>query len=356
MGGASRAVFELASELSGRFDAVVAAGGAGELFEKLREKGVRTIPLPSLERDLNVIKEIKTFFFLLALLRREAPDTVHVHGPKAGGLGALAARLSGIQKIIYTAHGWAFFEDLPWWNILLRRLFSYVTVLLAHTTIAVSKKDAGAFVNWPLAVRKIVYIPNGVRTVATISQNALREKLKTYGVPQTHPFVFGTVAELHKNKGLSYLVQAMREVPDAMLVIIGEGEERRRLTLAIAASKLQHRVFLAGHIPDAAELIGAFDVFVLPSVKEGLPYVVLEAGVRGVPAVATDVGGIPEVIEHEKTGLLVPPKDPLALAEALKRLIADEPLRKRLGAALKQKVERGFSLDSMLEKTIALYR
>lgn len=356
MGGASRYVFELAQALKNSHNVVVAAGGAGELFRQCENAGIRTIPIPNLKRDIAILNECRVFFFLLSLFRKEKPDIVHLNSPKAGGLGALAAHLAGVSQIIYTAHGWTFFEDRPFYQRALIKLFSYATVLLATTTIAVSKKDAGVFAHWLLARRKVVYIPNGVRGGTHGSRDAMREKLKAYGVPLTHPFVFGTIAELHKNKGLSYLIEAIRGVQDAMLIIIGEGEERRRLTLAIGAYKLRHRVVLAGHISDAAELIPAFDAFVLPSVKEGLPYVMLEAGIRGVPTVATNVGGIPDVIEDEKTGLLVPPKDPSALAAALKRLINDEHLRYRLGTALKQKVERDFSLDLMLEKTVLIYK
>jgi len=354
MGGAGRAVFDLSTNLTGEINPIVAAGeeGGGELLKKLQEAGIRTTVLPALGRDIAIWSEVRSFFALLSLMRREQPDTVHLHSPKAGGLGALAARVVGIKKIIYTAHGWAFFEDRPWYQKIIIKLFSYLTVLLSTKTIAVSKKDTRAFDRWPFTKNKVTHIPNGVNVSASVSYEEARKKLGL----EPGVFVVGTIAELHKNKGLSYLAEAAEKIPNATFAIIGEGEERKRLALAIAAHRLEKRVLLLGYIPNARTLISAFDIFILPSIKEGLPYVLLEAGARGIPTVATNVGGIPEIIEHKKTGLLVEPKDPSALAEALNRLIGDESLRKKLGASLKQKIQRNFSLDVMVRKTIALYK
>lgn len=352
LGGASRGVLELAEECAGTMDVTVAAGGNGELFQMLAQKGIRTISIPTLARDISLVKEIKTLFYFVDLFKSEKPDVVHLHSPKAGGLGALAARIVGIKKIIYTAHGWAFFEDVPWWNKMFRRLFSYITVFLAHTTIAVSKKDAHAFDKWPFIKNKITYIPNGVTLPSPAFPHA--EARAALNLPQD-AFIIGTIAELHKNKGLSYLIEAAEKVPNATFVVVGEGEERKRLLLAIAAHRIEDRFILQGYIPDAHLYIRAFDIFVLPSIKEGLPYVLLEAGAAEVPVVATDIGGIPDLIEHEKTGLLVPPKDSGALAEALARLKSDASLRASLSSALKQKIEREFSFDLMLKKTTTLY-
>ncbi|MFQ5541074.1 MAG: glycosyltransferase, partial [Candidatus Paceibacteria bacterium] len=305
MGGASRAVYDISRALPEGYEALVAAGaeGGGELFEKLSEAGIRTVELPALGRNIMLWGEIRSFFTLLSLLRRERPDVVHLNSPKAGGLGALAARLAGIQRIIYTAHGWAFYEDRPFYQLVLIRLFSYLTLLLTHTTVAVSKKDAHAFDGWPFTRGKIVHIPNGVSLDGRIlSREKARSRFAECGVSFPYETVIGTVAELHKNKGLSCLIEAAAEVPDAVFVIIGEGEERRRLTLAIAAHKLQHRVFLVGNIPDVSRFMSAFDIFALPSVKEGLPYVLLEAGAAGLPIVASDIGGIPDIIDEATHG------------------------------------------------------
>lgn len=353
LGGASRSVRELAEALSGTMSVAVAAGGNGELFEVLKKKGVRTISIPTLARDISLIKEIKTFLYFVQLFKTERPDVVHLHSPKAGGLGALAARMVGIKKIIYTAHGWAFFEDRPFYQKMIIRLFSYLIVLLSHSIVAVSKKDSRAFDGWPFVKNKIVYIPN---SVALPSSALTRAEARKQLDISSDTFVVGTIAELHKNKGLSYLIEAAEKVPDAMFVVIGEGEERKRLGLAIVAHRLANRFLLKGYIPDAHTLIRAFDVFVLSSVKEGLPYVLLEAGAAEVPVVATNIGGIPDLIEHEKTGLLVSPKDPSALAQALTRLQSDAPLRPSLASSLKQKIEREFSFDLMIQNTVTVYK
>lgn len=352
LGGASRGVLELAHECVGSMDVVVAAGGSGALFEALAQKGIRTISIPTLARDISLVKEIKTLSYFVDLFKSEKPNIVHLHSPKAGGLGALAARIVGVKKIIYTAHGWAFFEDRPWYQRTLIRFFSYLIVLLSHITIAVSQKDAHAFDGWLFIKNKITYIPNGV---ALPSPALPRTEARAMLGLAEDVFIVGTIAELHKNKGLSYLIEAAEKVPNAMFVVIGEGEERKRLMLAIAAHHLEDRFILKGYVPDAHRYIRAFDVFVLPSVKEGLPYVLLEAGAAELPVVATTIGGIPDLLEHEKTGLLVSPKNSGALAEALARLQSDASLHTSLASSLKQKIEQDFSLDHTLRSTIALY-
>ena len=118
---------------------------------------------------------------------------------------------------------------------------------------------------------------------------------------------------------------------------------------------LEDTVHIAGFIPDAARLLKGFDVFVLPSLKEGLPYTILEAFSAGVPVVATSVGGIPDIVEHQKNGLLVPPADPAALANAIAALSLDPEKREEFGRNTKQKSRERLPLSEMLEKTIALY-
>lgn len=168
-------------------------------------------------------------------------------------------------------------------------------------------------------------------------------------------FIVGTIGELHKNKGYEYLIGAAREVQNATFVIIGEGEERKKLEALIEKNDLKNRVFLLGYIPDATDYLNAFDIFVLPSLKEGLPYVILEAGLQGLPVVASSVGGIPDFIEHEKTGLLVPAKDANALTTVIHLLIENETLRRSLGPTLREKTKTRFSFRFMLERTISLY-
>ena len=119
---------------------------------------------------------------------------------------------------------------------------------------------------------------------------------------------------------------------------------------------MEHEVFIAGFVPDAATYLKAFDIFVLPSTTEALTYALVEAGLADLPAVASRVGGLPEILEHQTSGILVKPKNPEALAEAIKTLIENPKLRKKYGETFKKKASQKFSFEKMLEETINLYR
>jgi glycosyltransferase involved in cell wall biosynthesis len=143
-------------------------------------------------------------------------------------------------------------------------------------------------------------------------------------------FTIGTIGESVKNKGHKYLTEAGKYFRDIKFTIMS-------------------------NLPDAARYLKNFDIFVLPSLKEGLPYVLLEAGLAELPVIATDVGGIPEIIEDEKTGLLINPAKPKEIADAIEKLIKDEKLRKTLAQNLHQKILQEFSFEKMLKRTLATY-
>lgn len=334
-GGAQKYVFDLATQLpQSQYEVVVICGLGKLLPEKLSQQGIRVIQLSGLDRDVGWASDLKTFFSLVKLFNREQPQLVHLNSSKIGGLGAVAGHLVGIPKIIYTAHGWAFNEDRPWLSKLIIKLASWLTVILSQQTITVSEFDRQKLCSWPGMNKKLITIHNGIGTIDFWPREQAREKL---GLNQDE-LVIGTIAELHKNKGLDYLPTGT--------VVIGGGEER---------SKLEKKLKLLGHIPDAAKLLKAFDVFVLPSIKEGLPYVLLEAGLAGLPTIATRVGGIPEIIDDGVNGLLVEPKDIVALNQAIKQLLANPDLAKRFGQELQQKVIEKFSTAEMVKQTVAVY-
>ncbi len=175
----------------------------------------------------------------------------------------------------------------------------------------------------------------------------------------SHKTVIGTISELHPNKGLAYLIDAFHEIaakfPNAIVLIVGEGEERELLESRIAEKQLSGRIFFAGRIPDAASHAKIFDIFTLTSVKEGLPYTILEAGAAGVAVVASAVGGIPEIIDDMKSGLLIQPKKSSEIAHALEFLLKHVNARKSYGKELHSKVAADFNLEKMLARIDELY-
>lgn len=362
-GGAQRYVYDLATALPREmFDVAVAMGGSGVLADKLHERSIRTIAIPSLTRDVNILKDSASFRELLAIFRAERPDIVHVNSSKIGGLGALAGRITGIPRIIFTAHGWAWNE--PGRSIFERTAIiatSWITVLLAHKTIAVSSAVHTEGRRLVLLYKKIVLVKNGIRPIEFLSRTAARDHLAAHTKTMlgNETFVVGTIAELNKNKGLRYAVDACATLakanPKFRFIIIGEGEDRASLTEQILHRGASGQIFLPGFIDNAARHLKAFDCFLLPSLKEGLPYVLLEAGQAQLAVVATRTGGIPDLITHQSTGLLVSPRDALGLAQAIEALINNPAERARLANALNAKVVSKFSLEHMVEKTIALY-
>jgi len=365
-GGAQRYVLDLATNLSKNdFDVVVAMGEGTALLKKLEEKNIRTISLPSLKRDINIYSDISTFFAIISLLKKECPDIVHLNSSKAGLLGALAVRILNIfnltpncakRKAIFTGHGWAFNENRSVLSRLFLTLLHAITILLSHKTIAVSKKIAEQISHFPFVMNKITLIHNGTGSIDFLDQKDARLEI---GVTLKEPLWIGTTSELHETKGLDFLIKAFAGVsvahPEATLIIIGEGQERKKLEKLIKQKNLMSKVHLAGFVLDAAKYLKAFDIFTLTSRSEGLPYSILEAGLAELPVIASRVGGIPEVIEQKRNGVLVEVGNISDIEYSLLELLSNEMRRVTLGKALKADVEEKFSLKQMLEKTVELY-
>ncbi len=360
-GGAQKYVFDLASEMMGRDDYEVAVAYGepfGELNSKLKKAGIQTIKIKGLGRDINFLDEFKVAKSLWKIFREEKPDIIHLNSPKIGGLGSLLGRLIGIEKIIYTAHGWTFNEERPLWQRFLIKYFSWLTILFSHKTIVIAKKEYKQVIDWLFVNdKKIKLIYNGIKPIYFLNRNQAQEifndKIKN------DDLVIGTIAELHKNKGLKYGLKAVRklvkEFGGLKYIIIGEGEDREYLEKKLNKYDLNDNVFLVGAIDEASRYLKAFDLFLLPSIKEGFPFVLLEAGLAKLPVVASDVGGILELIENKKTGILVEAKEDDDIEDALEILISDERLRDAYGQTLYEKIKNEFSFEAMVEEVERLY-
>lgn len=179
-----------------------------------------------------------------------------------------------------------------------------------------------------------------------------------YGKDTGESLWIGTIGELHKNKGHTYAIEALKAIQpkyDVLFFVIGEGEEFHALEKMIAGLGLQSRAILAGGRNDAGTLLRAFDFFLFPSVKEGLPYTILEAGLAGLPIIASAVGGIPEVITDMESGILVRPKSPDEIAKAFDFLVSHQKEAVAFGKKLRASVKKKFSFANMLRATFAVY-
>lgn len=292
-GGAQRYVFDLAKYLpKDRFDVSVAYGKRGLLAEKLEQAGIKMHSLGAMQRDVAFGADVRAFFELYCLFKSERPDVVHLNSNKAGILGALAARASGVPKIIFTDHGWAFAERRSAPARAAIWLVSWLTALLVHRIICVSDYELRLTCGMPFVGYKAVRIYNGIDLHMQFGSG---EKIRTAFPAGTK--ITGTVGELTKNKNQIALIKQARKNPAMCVAIVGEGEDRTMLERKIMEYGLQDRVKLFGFTP-ASEALRGFDVFALPSNKEALGYAVLEARAAGLPIEAARVGGIPEALER----------------------------------------------------------
>lgn len=367
-GGAQKYLRDLAVNLpSAEYQAIIAAGGGDdELFKQLADfSAIKIIKIPSLQRLPNIHNARKCLKEIVQLLLREKPDILHLNSSMAGFLGSWAGQIykkktKATLKIIYTVHGWVFLEP----GFLKSRLYflaEKLSVKWKNIFIVLSEHDRQIGLSKKItSPEKIVKIYNGLnpRTIDFLTKERAREQILPPAYRDVAKPLIGAIANFYGTKGLPYLIKAAsllrQQKQNFFLVIIGDGPERKKLESLITRLKLSDCVFLAGRIPQAAQYLTAFDIFVLPSVKEGFPFVILEAMAAGAPIVATKVGGIPEIIENEKSGLLIKPKNPMALANAIKNFLNNPKQQKSLAENAKQQVEE-FSLSRMIEQTYQLY-
>lgn len=292
-GGAQRYVFDLATHLpKNECETHVAFGQRGRLAEALEQVGIPTHTIGALQRNVSFGSDLKSFFELYRLCKRLQPDVVHLNSSKAGGVGALAARLARVPRIVFTAHGWPFLEPRNPVTRALIWLTSWLTALLSHKVIVLSEHDLRSARAMPLVGHKAVRIYNGIGRMELGSGAVVRNAFPAGA------HITGTVGELTRNKNQTALIEEARRKPEMHVAIVGEGELRKELEQKIQEYDLQERVKLFGFLP-AAEVLQGFDTFALPSLKEGLPYVLLEAKAAGLPITANRVGGIPEILDND---------------------------------------------------------
>jgi len=351
-GGAQRYVYDLATHLSSEtYESVVTFGEPGKLAKMLSEAGIKTHGLSSLRRDVAFISDISSFFQILKYIQLERPSVLHVNSSKAAALGALGARIAGVKRIVFTVHGWPFNEKRNEFARVMMYIVSWFTAFLSHAVIVVSKSDEtqGKKMRW--VGNKIHYIPVGIEPAAYLQRDEASAAFSMYGF--TKPiYSMVTIAELTKNKGICYAIEAIgvlkRRGVEMSYYIIGDGELRAELEDLVREEDVADRVRFLGFIEEAARYLRAFDIFLLPSIKEGMPYVLLEAAVAGLPVITTDVVN-PDVIRRLQNIHAVPPADPEAIAEALAKI-----LREKSGAELLP-AQNLFPLSDMIEETRNLY-
>lgn len=381
-GGAQKYVYDmaLAAQENGH-NVTVAAGLKGRLIDKLLKKDIRVLPIDSFQRSINIFKDATAFFEILFLFLKEKPNIIHLNSSKAGGVGAFVARIYNLfQKreedkisIVFTGHGWAFSEERPLWQKIALYILQVLTTLLSHVTIAVSAYNRRELLRHPLPFirtkieKKLTFIPNGIEDFEMLDMREARKELIQFTALKgsvdlwsTETLWIGMIAELTKNKGVDRALEILKNVQDklekhslsAVLFVMGSGEDKPKLERLIRQNNLDSSAFLLGYIPDARKYLKAFDIYLMSSRKEGLPYVLLEAAHAGVPIVTTPVGGIPDIVGQHPDEL---PETNEELAENILELAQNPEKRVRYGKFLKKRVNNHFSSKQMTMKTMALY-
>lgn len=337
---------------------VLVACPPGDLAAEAEAAGAKAFPIP-LRGELNPALDARCMYYLARMVRRFRVDLVHVHGAKAGLVGRPAARLGGGCGVVYTVHNSILYEDWPAWKRwLLARAEAHLSRLTDRIITVSNDLRRELTEREGIEASRILTIYNGIDPerfeVGSEARMGIRREM---GLPWDIPVV-GTVARLAPQKGITYLVRALallrEHVPDVHGVVVGDGP--LRATLEHEAEECGAPVVFTGYRTDIPSLMAAFDVFVLPSVTEGLPLIVLEAMASGRAVVATAVGGLPEAVAEGETGLLVPPRDPEALCAALQFLLNAPGGTARMGAAGRERVRRMFTSERMIQETLEVYR
>ena len=357
-GGIQEYVTNLVTRLDrNKFQVEIAVGpGDGPCLSRVREAGIPVHHISSLIRSVRPLTDLQALLQLVKLLRSRRYDIVHTHMTKGGFLGRIAARLARIPLVVAGAHN---FGVLHFGKFVGACFWLFDTVMVRCFTdlvISVSEQNRREAIRLKMIPpHKIVTVTSGIDLPKFLSVPTVPSR---YYSP-AESLIVGTVTRLVPVKGIPDLLHAMAEVvqvfPSARLLIVGDGPERVAIERHIGNLSLSPYVTLLGDRSDVVQLLSGFDVFVLASHSEGLPIAVMEAMAAGCPIIATQVGGIPELITHDVSGILVPPRDVHALAQALLSLLLDHSRRQALGRAARQTAVQHLSLTRMASEVEALY-
>lgn len=340
----------------GEFSCSIVSGRTTEpppgMEATLGTSGVRWAQVPQLRREVNPVRDMLALAELRRLIRNAQPDIIHTHSSKAGFLGRFAARLANVRHIVHTPHGHVFGG---YFHPLATRTFIALERLAARWTdriVTLSDEEARDHLRHGIGIpEQYVTIPSGVDLGPVIGVEPVR--LVTGGP------VIGTVARLVPIKGIDFLIQAapavLRKLPDSHFLIVGDGELRTALETQARDLGVADRIHFAGFRQDVPALIAGMDLFVLPSLNEGMGRVLVMAMALGKPIVASRVGGVPELLGQGEAGLLIPPADPASLSNAVCMLLEDPERARAMAEAGRRRAPR-YSAEAMIESLARVYR
>ena len=297
-GGAQKYVFDIATnpEIKNRFDISILAGGDGELIKRLEEENIKVYNLKNIKRNINLFSDILSFLELYKIIKKISPDIIHLNSSKMAFTGSIISRMLGINRIIFTAHGWPFNENRSLMSRTFFKILCAIIIIMSHKTIAVSKNIRDTFKFSKHLLNKIQVIYNGIPLYSYKDLPKLSSGSGTKHVV--------SVGELNSNKNHISVIKVLKFIKNVHYHIIGEGELRKEIEKEIEKQGVQNKVTMHGHIKSAHNILPQFDIFLLPSHTDALPYVISEALQAGLPVIARSVGGVPELLENSKSSTL----------------------------------------------------
>jgi glycosyltransferase involved in cell wall biosynthesis len=355
-GGKDAVVFTLLTRLraSGEYDVEVVCFRREIVYQEFLGEGI----------PAHVLKMYWTFDLsalgrLASVVRDRSVHLIHTHDNKSHFLGRIVGRRLGIP-VISTFHGQTKFGlEL---NVFKRTLYHWLvrkTDGLVTHFIAVSSELRGELLRRGIEPHRISLIPNGIDADQFVASASRAPSRQQEGIADD-AYVIGVVGRLSGEKGHRHFLQAVaplcRSRPNLTCLVVGDGPLRAALESDAARLGIRERVLFAGFRRDIATMYALMDVVVLPSLGEGLPVTLLEAMAMGKPMVATRVGGVPEVIDNGRDGLIVSPADPNSLRVALERILQDSGLAEGFGRSAAAKVRARFGADLLARRTTEVYR
>ena len=352
IGGISSYILSLGSGLRKRGHAVFVASSGGELCDSLRECNIGFLRIPiNTKSEINLPKIVMSYSILRPFVKKNKIDVVHSHTRVTQVLGCMVGRYSHIPHVA-TCHG--FFK-----NRLSRRLFP----CWGERVIAISESVREHLIrDFGVEEKKISLVYNGIDTgkfshFAAGARGDRAKRKKDAGLSEGP--VVGIVARLSGVKGHRYLIEAMnlviKKMPSAQLLIVGDGKMKGDLKTLTESLHIHKNVFFIPSVKDTAKVFSIMDLFVMPSLKEGLGLSLMEAMGFGLPVIGSDIGGIQNLIQNGTNGVLVKTGDSSALADSIMRLLTDKSKAESLGDNAQGFINREFSLEKMVSLTEAVY-
>lgn len=353
IGGAQQFIIQFIKQVGkDSYDISVAVGsdGDGSFSRTLIELEIPVFVLSTLKRNISPIYDVVAINQTKKLIQKLKPDTILLGSSKAGFIGSLAARYCQPRpKVIYRIGGWTFNDPWPSWKKYLWKKLEKISASWKDVIVVNNNNDLIQAKEMGIKPRQnIVLIHNGLDPykIEFIERDIARSQL---GI-QPSKKVIGTIANFYPSKGLKYLVEAATKISreDVVWCVIGDGAERHTLNKLINENGLTEKVLLVGRKDRAAEYLTAFDIFLLPSIKEGFPWAVLEAMAAKLPVIAARVGAIPEIIEDGVSGLIIEPGNPGQIADRVTMLLNNESKAREMGIQAHQRVLFAFNSETTI--------